>query len=111
MNSNNDFKEEEHRKSQEQEIDSLFEDARKELAKVDENAKELKNKSVKNLAKKLERKIPTDTISIEIVNQLRGSISEGFIHECLDDKYKQKHKVENAKNKRRSTRKKKKMII
>ena len=72
----------------EQEIDSLFEDARQELARVDKNAKELKKNIVINLAKKLDGKIPTDTICIEIVNQLRGRVSERFIHECLPEKYK-----------------------
>src|SRR3954451_8313854 len=86
---------------QDDEINSLFDDARKELAKVDENAKELKKDIVKNLAKKLEGKIPTDTISIEIVNQLCGSVSERFVRECLPEKYKQKHKIENAKKQKK----------
>lgn len=53
------------------------------------------------MAKDLEGKIPLDTISIEIVNQMRGRASERFIHECLDEKYKQQHRVENAKKQRR----------
>ena len=89
----------------EQEIDSLFEDARQELDKVDENAKELTKELKKNivvtLAKKLEGKIPTDTISIEIVNQLRGRVSERFVRECLDEKYKQKSRVKNAKKQKK----------
>jgi hypothetical protein len=52
------------------------------------------------LAKDLEGKVPTDTISIEIVNQLRGRVSERFIHECLDNKYKQKYRAENAKKRK-----------
>jgi hypothetical protein len=52
------------------------------------------------LAKDLEGKVPTHTISIEIVNQIRGRVSERFIHECLDDKYKQKYRAENAKKRR-----------
>src|SRR3954470_7050848 len=52
---------------QDDEINSLFDDARKELAKVDENAKELKKNIVIKLAKKLEEKIRIDTICIEIV--------------------------------------------
>jgi hypothetical protein len=50
------------------------------------------------LAKDLEGNVPTHTISIEIVNQLRGRVSERFIHECLDDK--QKYRAENAKKRR-----------
>jgi hypothetical protein len=42
------------------------------------------------------RKIRTDTICVEIVNQLRGQVSDRFIRECLDEKYKQKVRVENA---------------
>jgi hypothetical protein len=90
---------------QDDEINSLFDDARKELAKVDENAKELKKDIVKNLAKKLEEKIPTDTICIEIVTQLKGpgaeKVSERFIRECLPEKYKQKSRIENAKKQKK----------
>src|SRR3954447_9606482 len=89
---------------QDDEINSLFDDARKELAKVDENAKELKkdiviklakvdenaNELKKNivikLAKKLEEKIRIDTICIEIVTQLQGEVSERFVRECLPEK-------------------------
>jgi hypothetical protein len=84
-----------------EEISNLFEDARNQLDKVEEQAKDKKRQIVIDLAEKLEGKIPTDTISIEIVNQLRGSVSERFIHECLDEKYKQKHKVENAKKQKK----------
>jgi hypothetical protein len=56
------------------------------------------------LAKNLEGKIPTDTISIEIINQLRGQVSERFIRECLDEKYKQKVRVENARKQKYQTR-------
>jgi hypothetical protein len=28
-------------------------------------------------------------------------VSESFIHQCLDDKYKQKHRVENAKKQKK----------
>ena len=94
-----DFKE-----PQEKEIDYLFEEARQELAKVDENAKELKKDIVNKLAKKLEEKIRIDTICIEIVTQLHGDVSERFIRECLPEKYKQKHKVENAKKQKRKQR-------
>jgi len=52
------------------------------------------------LAKDLEGKVPTDTISIEIVNQLRGRVSERFVHICLDNKYKQKYRAENAKKRK-----------
>jgi hypothetical protein len=77
-------------------ISSLFQDAVVKLDKVDTQAKESKKQIIIDLAKNLEGKIPTDTISIEIINQLRGQVSERFIRECLDEKYKQKVRVENA---------------
>jgi hypothetical protein len=77
-------------------ISSLFQDAVVKLDKVDAQAKESKKQIIIDLAKNLEGKIPTDTISIEIINQLRGQVSERFIRECLDEKYKQKVRVENA---------------
>ena len=52
------------------------------------------------MAKNLEGKIRTDTICVEIVNQLRGQVSERFIRECLDEKYKEKVRVENARKQR-----------
>lgn len=74
----------------------LFENARKELDAIYELAQDDKKKVVKNLAKSLEGMIRTDTICIEIVNQLRGKVSERFIRECLEDKYKQPQKMQNA---------------
>jgi hypothetical protein len=38
-----------------------------------------------------------DSICIESVTRLRGKVSSRFICECLDEKYKQKYRVENAK--------------
>jgi hypothetical protein len=89
------------KESRDQEIDSIFDYARDKLAKVDENAKEQKKKIVIDLAKRLEGKIPIETISIEIVNQLRGQVSQRLIHEILPEKYKQKHRVENAKKQKK----------
>lgn len=74
----------------------LFENARIELDAIDELAQEDKKKVVKDLAKCLEGMIRTDTICVEIVNQLRGKVSERFIRECLEDKYKQQQKMQNA---------------
>ena len=91
----------EFKESREKEINSLFDDARKEIAKVDENANELKKNIVIKLAKKLEENIRLDTICIEIVIQLQGQVSGRFIRECLPEKYKQKHKIENAKKQKK----------
>ena len=86
---------------QEEEISLLFEDARIKLDKTDEQAKKEKKNIVKDLAKDLEGKIPIDTICIEIVNQLRGRVSERFIRECLEDRYKQEYRAENAKKQKK----------
>jgi hypothetical protein len=81
---------------QEEELSVLFENARINLDKVDEQAKKEKKQIVKDLAKDLEGKIPIGTICIEIINQLRGKVSERTIHKCLDEKYKQQYRIENA---------------
>ena len=60
-----------------------------------------KKNIVLNFAKDLENKIRMDIISATIVKQLEDLVSESFIHECLDEKYKQKHKVENAKQQKK----------
>ena len=56
-----------------------------------------KREIVQSLAKNLEAKVPQNSICIEIVTQLRGRVFSRFICECLDEKYKQKYRVENAK--------------
>ncbi len=79
----------------------LFKDARNKLEKIDSDVKQQKKQIVVELAKNLEGKISTATICMEIVNQLRGHVSEGFVRECLDEKYKQKHRVENARKQKK----------
>jgi hypothetical protein len=80
----------------EEEISVLFQKARINLDKVDEQAKKEKKQIVKDLAEDLEGKIQIDTICIEISNQLHDKVSKRTIRECLDEKYKQHHRVENA---------------
>jgi hypothetical protein len=82
-------------------ISSLFNDARDKLDGINKEAKKEKKQVIIQLAKDLDGKIPTDTISIEIVNQLRGKVSERFIRKCLDEKYKQNHRAENARKQRK----------
>ena len=79
-----------------EEISVLFEKARINLDKVDEQAKKEKKQIVKDLAEDLEGKIQIDTMCIEISNQLHDKVSKRTIRECLDEKYKQHHRVENA---------------
>ena len=79
----------------------LFDDARIKADKTDEQAKKEKKNIVKDLARDLEGKIPLETICIEIVNQLRGRVSERFIRESLEDRYKQEYRAENAKKQKK----------
>ncbi len=82
-------------------ISMLFQDAIYKLGKIDVSVKQQKKQIVVELAKNLEEKIPTDTICMEIVNQLRGQVSERFVRECLDEKYKQKLRVDNARKQKK----------
>ena len=84
-----------------EEISSLFQDAMVKLEEIEDNANQQKKQIVVELAKNLEGKIPTDTICMKIVTQLRGQVSPGFIRECLGEEYKQKHRVENARKQKK----------
>lgn len=83
------------------EVSLLVEDAIGKLDKVDAQAKDQKRQIVVDLAKSLEGKIPTDTICMNMVDQLHGRVSERFIRECLEEKYKQKIRVDNARKQKR----------
>jgi hypothetical protein len=78
------------------EVTRLFEDARDKLESIEASSKKQKRQIVVELAKSLEGKIATESICADIVSQLHGQVSAGFIRECLDEKYKQKHRVANA---------------
>ena len=81
----------------EDEVSRLFKDAIIKIDQIDKQAKKEKKNIVKDLARDLEGKIRLETICVEIINQLCGRVSERFIRECLDDKYKQQIRAENAK--------------
>ncbi len=85
------------------EITRLFEDARDELEMVDANARKQKRQIVVDLARSLEGKVATESICMEIINQLRGQVRERTIRACLDEKYKQKTRMENARKQKRQT--------
>ena len=87
----------ENTEAQDREISWLFEEAKSQLDKIENNSKQHKKQVLKELAKSLETKIPLDSTCIEITNQFRGKISESFVRQSLDNKYKQSHRVENAK--------------
>ena len=89
-------------KSNEEEIISCFKAAIETLDRVDANAEKEKTQIVKDLAKDLEGKIPTDSICNEIVHQLHDKgVSPRTIRNCLDAKYKEKHRAENARKQKR----------
>jgi hypothetical protein len=88
---------EQNQNSIEQEISLLFEAAIAKLDRLQVQTNKAKREIVQSLAKDLEGKVPQESICIEIVTQLRGRVSSRFIWECLDEKYKQKYRVENAK--------------
>lgn len=81
----------------EEEISRLFENAIIKIDEIDKQAKKEKKNIVKGLARDLEGKIRPETVCIEIINQLRGRVSERFIRKCLEDKYKQQVRAMNAK--------------
>jgi hypothetical protein len=88
-------------KSNEKEISLCVQAAIEKLDRVDADAKEKKTQIVQDLAKDLEKKIPTDRICNEIVHQLRGKVSERLIRGCLDEKYKDNRRVENARKQKK----------
>ncbi len=79
----------------------MFEEARRRIERIKVNTEQQKKQVVKELAKSLEEKIPTDTICIEITNQLRCKVSESFVRQCVEDKYKQSYRVKNAKKQKK----------
>ena len=86
-------------KSKEQEITSLFNDAKDEIEKINQHADEKKKDIVVRLAKNLEGKIPKETICMKIVKELDGKVSDTLIRDCLAEEYKQGYRRENAKKK------------
>jgi hypothetical protein len=86
------------------EVSGLFDEARDKLEKIDEKADRQKKQIVVELAKDLDDKIRTDSICMEIVDALRGQVSPRFIRECLDEKYKQKPRMQNARKQQKRLR-------
>lgn len=82
-------------------IDKIKEDAKKEKTQVEADANKKQTEIVKDLAKDFEGKMPTNRICNEIVHQLRGKVHERLIRRCLDEKYKEKHRVANARKQKK----------
>ncbi len=80
-----------------EEVYLLFEDAKNKIKKVGIQANDSKKKIVRDLAKNLDGKIPTDTICMEITKRLSGRVSDRFVRECLDERYKDKVHLDIAK--------------
>jgi hypothetical protein len=79
------------------EVTALFNNAKEKIRVVENDSVRQKKQIVIELAKSLEGRIATDTICIGIKNQLRGTgVSDRHIEECLEEKYKQAHRVKNA---------------
>jgi hypothetical protein len=82
-------------------LDKVEADAKKKIDAVEAETKKAKSQIVQELARNLEGKIPTDEISSEITHQLHGRVSQRLIHDSLDEKYKKKHRVENARKQKK----------
>lgn len=85
------------------EVSALFNNAREKIKVVENNSVHQKKQIIIELAKSLEGRIVTNTICIEIKHQLCGvGVSDRHIEECLEEKYKQAHRVRNASKRNRS---------
>lgn len=82
-------------------IDKVEAGAKKAKSQIEAETKKAKSHIVQELARNLEGKIPTDEISSEIIHQLHDKVSQRLIHDCLDEKYKKKHRVENARKQKK----------
>ncbi len=81
-------------KEKHKKVDSESKEKHKEIEVI---AKGKKKKITLDLAASLEGKYREDTIAMVMVLRLKGVVSERLIHHCLPEKYKQKHRVLNAK--------------
>jgi len=83
-----------------EQISFLFDKAIQEIEKINQDANTKKEEIVLRRAQDLEDKIQTDKICMEIVKRLYKKVSPTLVRECLDEKYKQGHRAENAKQKK-----------
>jgi hypothetical protein len=68
------------------------------LDKIDSEAKKQKSEIIRDLAETLEDLgFPKEAIANEITHRLKNRASKAWIHEILEDKYKDKRRIENAK--------------
>jgi hypothetical protein len=90
-----------HGNTNEKEVTAIFEWTRLEIDKITPFVNWKKQKIIKETALKLEGKIPTGTIAMEILKRLHGIVSERLIRNCLDEKYKVKYRSDNAKKQKK----------
>jgi hypothetical protein len=86
----------------EKDIEFLVGNAIERLTIVMENAQKENKQIVSDLAKDLEGIIPMDTICTEIIIRLDGYLSPRTIRKYLDEKYKIKSRVDNARKQKKN---------
>ena len=102
---------EDYYKNPEEDTSLIIEDVRRKLKEIDSQTKgehkEIESKAkgkkkviINKFAKDLEGKVKDEDICKEIIHHL-SEVSERFIRACLPEKYKQKHRVLNAKKQKK----------
>jgi len=71
------------------------------LDQVEANARKEKQQIVRDLAKELEKFRPMDRIASEIVEELRERVSKSVIYAALDERYKTRYRVQNARKRKK----------
>jgi hypothetical protein len=89
-------------KAAKEKVEKVDADAEKKKKEADADAEKKKTQIVQDLAKSLEGKIPTERICNEIVHQMQGNPSPTLIRASLDEKYKEKRRVQNARKRKRN---------
>jgi hypothetical protein len=90
-----------------------FEWAKSELDANEERYTKKKVDVVRELASRLEEEgeIETNRISTEIANRLREYVTQRYVNEVLDERYKDEKHVESAKSRRTSSAKTKQAVL
>ncbi len=86
----------------EKDIVLLIENAIERLNIVKENTQKENKQIVSDLAKDLEGIMPMETVCTEIINRLQGHLKPRTVRKYLDEKYKVKSRVDNAKKQKKN---------
>ena len=92
--------------SKDEEIALIFRKANDKLDKIEANAEKEKQQVVREAAQKLEKILPMDKISSEVVKGFRERISPSTIYAALEEKYKISYRVQNARKRKKGKEKK-----